>query len=70
MFFSHNYAKIQINSYDSFPLVKTSTLCNVIILIKSFQLNHFNESPIKIIKIAFYFILKAISLFNIIKLFF
>ena len=35
MFFSHNYAKIKINSYDSFPLEKTLTLHNVIILINS-----------------------------------
>ena len=35
MFFSHNYAKIKINSCDSFPLEKTLTLHNVIILINS-----------------------------------
>ena len=34
MFFSYNYAKIKIDSYDSLPLEKTSTLHNVIILIK------------------------------------
>ena len=34
MFFSYNYAKIKIDSHDSLPLEKTSTLHNVIILIK------------------------------------
>ena len=33
--FSHNYAKIKIESYDSLPLEKTLSLHNVIILIKS-----------------------------------
>ena len=33
--FSHNYAKIKIDSYDFLPLKKTLTLHNVIILIKS-----------------------------------
>ena len=33
--FSHNYAKIKIDSYDSLPLEKALTLHNVIILIKS-----------------------------------
>ena len=32
---SHNYAKIKVDSYDSLPLEKTMTFCNVIILIKS-----------------------------------
>ena len=31
---SHNYAKIKVDSYDSLPLEKTMTFCNVIILIK------------------------------------
>ena len=35
MFFSHNSAKIKMNSYDSLPLEKTLTLHNVIILINS-----------------------------------
>ena len=34
MFFSHNYTKKEIYSYDSLPLEKTLTL-HVIILIKS-----------------------------------
>ena len=32
--FSHNYAKIKVDSYDSLHLEKTLTLHNVIILIK------------------------------------
>ena len=32
---SHNFAKIKVHSYDSLPLEKTMTFCNVIILIKS-----------------------------------
>ena len=32
--FSHNYAKIKIDSYDSLPLEKTLTVSNVIILSK------------------------------------
>ena len=35
MFFSHNYGRIKIDSYDSLSLEKTLTLHNVIILIKS-----------------------------------
>ena len=34
MFFSRNYARIKIDSYDSLPLEKTLTFHNVIILIK------------------------------------
>ena len=34
MFFSHNYTRIRIDSYDSLPLEKTLTLHNVIILVK------------------------------------
>ena len=30
---SHNYAKIKVHSYDSLPLEKAMTFCNVIILI-------------------------------------
>ena len=33
--FSHNYAKIKVDSYDSLPLEKTLTLHKVIILIQS-----------------------------------
>ena len=33
--FSHNYARIKTDSYDSLSLEKTLTLHNVIILIKS-----------------------------------
>ena len=33
--FSHNYAKIKVDSYDSLPLEKTLTFHNVIIHIKS-----------------------------------
>ena len=33
--FSHNYAKIKLDSYDSLPPEKMLTLRNVIILIKS-----------------------------------
>ena len=33
--FSHNYARIKVDSYDSLPLEKPLTLYNVIILIKS-----------------------------------
>ena len=33
--FSHNYAKIEIDSYDSMPIEKTLTFCNVTILINS-----------------------------------
>ena len=33
--FSHNYASIKVNSYDSLPLEKTMTLCNVIMLVES-----------------------------------
>ena len=32
---SHNYAKIKVDSYDSLPLGKTTTLHNIIILINS-----------------------------------
>ena len=32
---SHNYAKIKVDSYNSFPLEKAITFHNVIILIKS-----------------------------------
>ena len=32
---SHNYAKIKVDSYDSFPREKTMTFHNVIIFIKS-----------------------------------
>ena len=35
MFFSHNYAKIKVDSYDSSPLEEILTLHNVIILLKS-----------------------------------
>ena len=35
MCFSHYYAKIKVNSYDSLSLEETLTLHNVIILIKS-----------------------------------
>ena len=31
----HNYARIKVESYDSLPLEKAMTLCNVIILVKS-----------------------------------
>ena len=34
--FSHNYARIKIDSYNSLPLEKRLTLHNVLILIKSF----------------------------------
>ena len=34
-FFSHNYAKTKIDSYDGLSLEKTLTLHNVVILIKS-----------------------------------
>ena len=30
MFFSHNHAKIKVDSYDSLPFEKTLTLHNVI----------------------------------------
>ena len=33
--FSHNYARIKVDSYDSLPSEKPLTLYNVIILIKS-----------------------------------
>ena len=33
--FSHYFAKIKVDSYDSLPIEKTLTLHNVIILIKS-----------------------------------
>ena len=33
--FSHYYAKLKVDSYDSLPIEKTLTLHNVIILIKS-----------------------------------
>ena len=33
--FSHNYARIKIDSHDSLPLGKTLTLDNIIILITS-----------------------------------
>ena len=32
---SHNYATIKVDSYDSLPLEKTTTLRNVIMLVKS-----------------------------------
>ena len=32
---SHNYAKINIDSYDSLPVEKTLTLHNVVMLVKS-----------------------------------
>ena len=32
---SRNYATIKVDSYDSLPLEKTMTLCNIIILVKS-----------------------------------
>ena len=32
---SHNYAKINIDSYDSLPIEKTLTLHNVVMLVKS-----------------------------------
>ena len=32
---SHNYAKIKVDSFNSFPLEKTLTFQNVLILIKS-----------------------------------
>ena len=32
---SHNYAKIEVDSYDSLPLGKTMAFRNVIVLIKS-----------------------------------
>ena len=35
MFFSHYYAKIKVDSYESLPLQKTLTVHNVIIIIKS-----------------------------------
>ena len=35
MFFSHYYAKIKVDSYDSLPVEKKLKLHNVIILIKS-----------------------------------
>ena len=35
VFFSHYYAKIKVDSYDSLPIEKILTLRNVIILIKS-----------------------------------
>ena len=44
----HNYARIKIDSYESFPLDKTLTLHNVIIFIKSV----FNKDRI-IIKITY-----------------
>ena len=34
-FFSHNYTKLKIDSYDYLSLEKTLTICNVIILIDS-----------------------------------
>ena len=33
--FSHNYAKVEVDSYDSLPLEKTLTFHDVVILIKS-----------------------------------
>ena len=33
---SHNYATVQVDSYNFFPLEKTMTLCNIIILITQF----------------------------------
>ena len=35
MCFSHYYANVKVDSYDSLPLEKMLTLCNVIILIRS-----------------------------------
>ena len=35
IFFSHYFAKIKLDSYDSLPIEKTLTLHNVIIHIKS-----------------------------------
>ena len=35
IFFSHYFAKIKVDSYDSLPIEKTLTFYNVIILIKS-----------------------------------
>ena len=32
---AHNYAKIKVDSYDSLPLEKAMTFCNVIKLMKS-----------------------------------
>ena len=33
--FSHNYARLKVDSYYFLPIEKISTLCNVIMLIKS-----------------------------------
>ena len=43
--FSHYFAKIKVDSYDSLPIEKTLNLHNVIILIKSFlkkDKNHYS----------------------------
>ena len=45
--FSHNYARIKIDSFDSLAIEKTSTLHDFIILIKSFynkNKNHYYYS--------------------------
>ena len=42
-FFSHNYTKIKLDSYDFLLLEKTLTLHNVIIIIKSFL--HEDKNP-------------------------
>ena len=47
--FAHNYTKIKVDSYDSLPLEKALTFCNVITLIKSVL----NKIKITIITIHF-----------------
>ena len=41
--FSHNFAKIEVDSYDSLPIEKILTLHNVIVLIKSVLNNDENH---------------------------
>ena len=41
--FSHYFAKIKVDSYDSLPIEKTSILHNIIILIKSVLINDKNH---------------------------
>ena len=66
---SYNYAKIKVDLYNSLPLEKTIIFHNVIILIKGTLsgLRQFlaSESPLKMMKSAFYFTLKALFVFNI-----
>ena len=45
--FSHYFAKIKVDSYDSLPIEKRLTLHNVIVHIKSVVNKDKNHSPIK-----------------------